>query len=92
MTQAQLAKAAGVVQATIGNLEAGLRKSAREVVAIAKALGVSPAWLANGEGDMHEPAHHLRDDVRDLAVELEYLTPEQLAHLRVLLKSLLPPR
>lgn len=52
LTQGALAKLAGVSQGTIGNLEAGLRNSARKIVEIAAALDVDPAWLANGKGSM----------------------------------------
>ena len=45
-----LAKKAGVSQSTIGNLEAGLRESPRQLLEIAAALGVSPLWLKTGEG------------------------------------------
>lgn len=48
MSQPALAKAAGVSNGTIGNLEAGLRKQPRELVAIARALGVTPEWLQYG--------------------------------------------
>ena len=49
-TQGQLAHDAGVSQGTIGNIEAGARKAPRELLAIAKALGVSPEWLKTGKG------------------------------------------
>ena len=51
MSQAQLAQAAGVSQSTIGNLEAGIRSSARKITSIALALDVDAAWLAEGIGD-----------------------------------------
>jgi len=54
-TQGQLASAAGVSQGTIGNIESGLRKNPRELLAIASALGVSPDWLKTGKGGK-EPA------------------------------------
>lgn len=50
MSQTELAKKAGVSQSTIGNLEAGLRKTAKNVTAIAAALQVNPFWLADGRG------------------------------------------
>lgn len=52
LTQGALAKLAGVSQGTIGNLEAGLRNSARKILDIARALDVDPAWLANGRGSL----------------------------------------
>lgn len=51
LTQAALAKLGGVTQSTIGNLESGLRQSARRIIDIATALDVDPMWLANGEGE-----------------------------------------
>lgn len=50
LTQEALAKLGGVSQSTIGNLEAGIRQSARKIVDIAAALDVDPTWLANGQG------------------------------------------
>lgn len=50
LTQADLARAAGVSAGTIGNVEAGSRKQPRDLLAIAEALGVDPHWLANGIG------------------------------------------
>lgn len=47
-SQEQLAKAAGVSQGTIGNVESGLRKNPRELLAIAHSLGVTPEWLQWG--------------------------------------------
>lgn len=51
LTQETLGKLSGVSQSTIGNLESGIRFSARKIVDIAKALDVDPMWLANGEGE-----------------------------------------
>jgi phage repressor protein C with HTH and peptisase S24 domain len=50
LTQEALAKLSGVSQGTIGNLESGLRQTARKIVDIATAAGVDPIWLANGTG------------------------------------------
>ena len=50
LTQAELARAAGVSQGTIGNLESGIRKSARQQLAIAAALHVDLGWLISGKG------------------------------------------
>jgi transcriptional regulator with XRE-family HTH domain len=54
LTQAALAKLSGVTQSTIGNLESGIRSSARRIVDIAAALNVNPNWLANGQGNATE--------------------------------------
>jgi phage repressor protein C with HTH and peptisase S24 domain len=56
LTQGALAKLAGVSQGTIGNLEAGLRNTARSILEIAAALEVDPTWLANGKGEMSAEA------------------------------------
>ncbi|MFG5779898.1 XRE family transcriptional regulator [Comamonas sp. J-3] len=50
LTQPELAAKAKVSQGTIGNIETGLRKRPRELLAIASALGVDPAWLESGKG------------------------------------------
>jgi transcriptional regulator with XRE-family HTH domain len=50
LTQAQLAKAAGVSQSAIGSYEKGHREKPRELVAIAGALRVFPQWLDEGKG------------------------------------------
>lgn len=53
LTQPGLAERAGVSQGTIGNVEAGLRKNPRELLAIAAALNVEPEWLKTGKGPKH---------------------------------------
>lgn len=50
LSQKQLAKKSGVSQGTIGNVESGARKDPRELLAIARALGVDPEWLKSGNG------------------------------------------
>ena len=51
-TQGRLAVAAGVSQSAIGNIEAGIREGRGSLPKIAKALGISHDWLADGEGEM----------------------------------------
>jgi len=51
LKQDELAKKAGVSQGTIANIESGFRKRPREIVSIAKALGVDPLWLESGSAD-----------------------------------------
>ena len=48
--QVELAEQVGVSQSTIGNIESGQRKRPRELLSIAKALGVTPEWLETGKG------------------------------------------
>lgn len=50
LTQAQLARAAGVSQGTIGNIESGLRGYGESLVDIAKALNVPAEYL---RGEVH---------------------------------------
>jgi transcriptional regulator with XRE-family HTH domain len=50
LSQDQLAINAGVSQSTIGNLEAGIRLTARKITSIANALEVDAMWLAEGVG------------------------------------------
>lgn len=51
-TQNQLASAADLSQSTIGNIESGTRQGRGSLPKIAKALGISHDWLADGEGEM----------------------------------------
>ena len=50
LSQVALAKKAGVATGTIGNLEAGTRRTARNLLGIAAALNRRPQWLADGIG------------------------------------------
>lgn len=50
LSQVELAELAKVSPGTIGNLEAGTRKSPRELLAIAAALKINPEWLKSGRG------------------------------------------
>jgi SOS-response transcriptional repressor LexA len=57
LTQARLAKLAGVSTSTIGNLEAGLRDKPRELNAIAAALRASPQWIEEKKGSWEEASN-----------------------------------
>lgn len=72
LTQEELAKKARVAQGTIGNLEAGIRKTARKISSIARALDVSTDWLADNKGEMPP----------DLVASAEPFTEPRLASMR----------
>jgi len=55
LTQAQLASRIGLNQTSISDLERGKSVSSSYSYQIASACGVSPGWLATGEGLMIEP-------------------------------------
>lgn len=50
LSQIDLAQRAGVSPGTIGNIESGTRKNPRELLAIARVLGVHAQWLKDGKG------------------------------------------
>lgn len=56
-SQLDLAKAAGVSQGTIGNIESGVRKQPRQLLKIAAALKVRPEWLQDGSEPREPPTH-----------------------------------
>jgi transcriptional regulator with XRE-family HTH domain len=60
LSQAALAKAAGVKQSTISYIENGRNKGSQYVAQIATALRLSPTWLATGKGPK-EPAGSVID-------------------------------
>ncbi|MDR1647875.1 MAG: helix-turn-helix domain-containing protein [Zoogloeaceae bacterium] len=61
LTQAQLAKQTGLAQATISNTESGRNQGSSEAVALARALGVSPDWLAEGRGQKRKDEPEIID-------------------------------
>jgi phage repressor protein C with HTH and peptisase S24 domain len=66
-TQGQLAVASDVSQGTIGNIESGNRQARASLIKIARALGVSYDWLADGIGNpdtANEPIHHVAAEPR----------------------------
>lgn len=56
LSQGALAKAAGVDQATISNIERNVTHNSPHLVRIAKECGVGPFWLAEGRGNI-EPSN-----------------------------------
>lgn len=69
LTQAALAKAAGIKQASLSELETGETKEigGPTLIALAKALGVRPEWIMLNEQPVEpDPAYGLRSDEREL--------------------------
>ena len=56
LTQAQLAARAGITQGAVGNFETGARQNPRALLALARALAVSPQWLESGRGSPDDPS------------------------------------
>lgn len=52
LSQQDVAKMAGISQPTFFKIENGLTQKPRNILDIAKALGVQVDWLATGDGDM----------------------------------------
>lgn len=78
LTQVQLAKASGVKQATISEVETGESKSpvGTNLVRLALALQVSPEWLATGKGQMAAADPPLSTEALKVARDWETLAPE----------------
>lgn len=55
LSQQEVAKLAGISQPTYFKIENGLTLKPRNILDIAKALKVSPTWLATGQGEMTAP-------------------------------------
>jgi transcriptional regulator with XRE-family HTH domain len=75
LTQEGLAKAVGVGQSTIGNMESGIRQQPRKINAIAKALHLHVEWLETGKGPRllegsvgAGPTHHAAEPAATYAV------------------------
>ena len=60
MTQVVLAKAVGVSQQAVMELEAGRAKGTKHTAKFARALGQDPMWIEIGEGRMREPGKAAR--------------------------------
>ncbi|WP_445394251.1 XRE family transcriptional regulator [Stenotrophomonas maltophilia] len=72
LTQAQLAKAAGVSQQAIQKLESGKSKDSKKIAQIAIACGVRPEWLTTGEEPMVAAPMRVREVAPPPYVEDDY--------------------
>lgn len=73
MTQVMLARAVGVSQQAVMELESGRAKGTKHGAKFARALGQDPLWLETGDGRMREPAkakRQARVDPQDAVPEL----------------------
>ena len=52
IAQEDLAKAAGISQSTVAQIESGRNKGTKHILALARALRVRPEWLENESGEM----------------------------------------
>lgn len=64
LTQADVARRAGVSQGLIAQIESGTNEGSKHVVKIANALGVSSDWLVYGAGES-QPEHVMPWNSRD---------------------------
>lgn len=71
LKQAELAQKSKCSQSAIGNVESGTRQSLKNIVLVARALGVSVDWLYDGKGPVPEQSNTL---VGDLNAKTRYKT------------------
>ena len=67
LTQAELAQKSHCAQSAIGNVESGARQSLKNIVLVARALGVSVDWLYDGKGPKPERSNTLVSDLNSKA-------------------------
>jgi len=91
LTQQALGDRVGVPQSTIGALETGEHKTARNIAEIAAVLGVEPLWLTSGKGPKRAGGtlryvdHGIPPHVLLLAERLTLVPDEKLKAVSVLL-------
>ena len=88
LNQEELAKRAGVSQGTIANIENGIRKQPRQLLAIARALNVSPDWLESGKTQSGLGKHRVDEDSADYLVAHESKIKKALTVLETALTQL----
>lgn len=67
LTKAALARQVGLSPSTVADIEKGAQTGVDILESLAKALGVSPAWLAFGEGPREIPKKRRTRTVREQA-------------------------
>ena len=73
LTQVALAKAVGVSQQAVMELESGRAKGTKHTAKFARALGQDSLWLETGEGRMREPTRarrQVRSDAMESGIEI----------------------
>jgi len=91
LTQQALGNLVGVLQSTIGALETGEHKTARNIAEIAAALGVDALWLESGKGSKRKDGmpkyldHGVEPHILALAEKLALLPDEKLRAVSILL-------
>lgn len=78
LSQVQLAKAAGVGQSSVSEVETGESKSPRgtNLVTLAQILKISPHWLATGKGQMDATDDPLSPEAIKVGRDWMRLAPE----------------
>lgn len=78
LTQVKLAKASGVKQASISEVETGESKSpsGTNLFSLAQSLKVNPEWLAHGKGPMDRKEDPLPPEAVSVARDWLLLAPE----------------
>lgn len=76
LTKTQVAAEAGVTSSSISHLETGLRKSSRNILQIARVLGVDPGWLNEGRGSP-EPRAEAPRLASESKMQLVYVTRQE---------------
>lgn len=67
MSQEDLARAAGISQSTVAQIEGGRNKGTKHILGLGKALGVRAEWLQGGRGEMTDPTMH-KKNITDLSI------------------------
>lgn len=91
LSQGALAKAAGVKQASISDLETGKSKAYKgtTLISVAQKLKVSPTWLETGKGSMDQLDAPLSPEALVLARDWMKLAPEVRASVHDMIRQMI---